>query len=67
VCKLGNAAVEGATAMLLDRGRRDAAERLARRITHVELETDPEFFDTFVEGCLFESMEPALLPAEAHR
>jgi uncharacterized 2Fe-2S/4Fe-4S cluster protein (DUF4445 family) len=67
VCKLGNAAVEGATAMLLDRGRRDAAERLARRIMHVELETDPEFFDTFVEGCLFESMEPALLPAEAHR
>jgi hypothetical protein len=29
---------------------------MARRIEHVELETIPDFFDIFVEGCMFKPM-----------
>jgi hypothetical protein len=28
-------------------------EELVKGIKHVELETDPEFFDHFVQGCQF--------------
>jgi uncharacterized 2Fe-2S/4Fe-4S cluster protein (DUF4445 family) len=33
--------------------RRRALEELVKTIRHVELETDPEFFDHFVQGCQF--------------
>ena len=32
-------------------------ERLARSIEHVELETTPDFFDLFVDGCQFKPLE----------
>lgn len=53
--KIGNAAIEGATAMLRSRVMRERIERLVRRIEHVELEADPRFFNYFVEGCQFKS------------
>jgi uncharacterized 2Fe-2S/4Fe-4S cluster protein (DUF4445 family) len=53
VVSVGNAAMEGVSIALLSTERRDALERYVRSATHVELETDPEFFDIFVEGCLF--------------
>jgi hypothetical protein len=28
-------------------------ENLVKRVTHCRLETDPNFFDYFVEGCQF--------------
>ena len=56
VVKIGNAALEGATAMLLSRTKRETIEHLVREIEHVELETTPDFFDIFVEGCLFKPM-----------
>jgi hypothetical protein len=28
-------------------------EELVRRVTHCRLETHPDFFDIFVEGCQF--------------
>ena len=56
IAKAGNAALEGATMMLLSTQMRQAAEDLARRVEHVELETTPDFFDIFVEGCLFKPM-----------
>jgi len=28
-------------------------EPLARRVEHIELETTPDFFDLFVDGCQF--------------
>ena len=54
--KVGNAALEGATLMLVSRQMREEAERIVRRIEHVELETTPDFFEVFVEGCMFKPM-----------
>ena len=56
--KVGNAALEGATLMLTSRDMRDTAEAMVRNIEHVELETTPDFFDIFVEGCMFKPMQP---------
>ena len=53
VVRVGNASVRGAKAFLLSRRKREAIERLARRVEHVELERDPAFFDLFVDGCRF--------------
>ncbi len=55
--KVGNAALEGATIMLLSAPMREVIDRLARDIEHVELETTPDFFEMFVEGCMFKPME----------
>jgi uncharacterized 2Fe-2S/4Fe-4S cluster protein (DUF4445 family) len=54
VVRAGNASIAGARALLLDRGRRAALEHLVTRIEHVELEAEPDFFDLFTDGCLFE-------------
>ncbi len=56
IVKVGNASLEGATIMLLSGEMRRRIERIVRRIEHVELETTPDFFDIFVEGCLFNPM-----------
>ena len=55
--KAGNAALQGAREMLLSHRKRDSVERLIARVEHVELETMPDFFDAFVEGCQFNPME----------
>jgi uncharacterized 2Fe-2S/4Fe-4S cluster protein (DUF4445 family) len=60
--QVGNAAIEGACIALLSRAKRAELERLVRSIVHCRLETDPNFFDYFVEGCQFKplhSHEPA--------
>ena len=56
VVKVGNAAVDGARALLLSTRKRRWAEELTKQVTHVELETTPDFFDIFVEGCQFKPM-----------
>ena len=56
VVKAGNASLEGATLMLLSKTMRRTAEEMSKRIEHVELETTPDFFDIFVEGCMFNPM-----------
>ena len=56
VVKVGNASLEGATIMLMSGPMRQVAEELVRKIEHVELETTPDFFDIFVEGCMFKPM-----------
>ena len=61
--KVGNASIEGARALLLDRTRRPRAEELAKRVTHLELETTPDFFEIFVEGCQMKPMPDTLPPA----
>ena len=53
IIQIGNAAIEGAAIALLSKSRRDGLEALVRRIEHVELETDPNFFEYFVIGCQF--------------
>ena len=56
VVKVGNAALQGATIMLMNGGMRQVVEKMALQIEHVELETTPDFFDIFVEGCMFNPM-----------
>ncbi len=43
--------------MLVSGEMRRRIERLSISIEHVELETTPDFFDIFVEGCMFKPME----------
>ena len=42
--------------MLISGKMRQAAEELVRRVEHIELEATPDFFDIFVEGCMFKPM-----------
>jgi hypothetical protein len=39
--------------------RRDALEALVKRVEHCRLETHPDFFEFFVEGCQFKPVESA--------
>jgi uncharacterized 2Fe-2S/4Fe-4S cluster protein (DUF4445 family) len=56
VVKVGNAALEGATIMLTSGAKRRVIEEMVLKIEHVELETTSDFFDIFVEGCMFNPM-----------
>jgi uncharacterized 2Fe-2S/4Fe-4S cluster protein (DUF4445 family) len=55
--QIGNAAIEGATIALLSRAKREELERLVLRVEHCRLETHPQFFDFFVDGCQFHPIE----------
>jgi uncharacterized 2Fe-2S/4Fe-4S cluster protein (DUF4445 family) len=57
VVQAGNAAIEGASMMLLSMARRRELEELVRKVEHCRLETHPHFFDLFVEGCQFKLLE----------
>ncbi len=54
--RAGNTALQGAGEALLNLERRAHLEALVRRAEHVELESEADFFDIFVEGCLFKPM-----------
>ena len=56
IVKVGNAALAGAKAVLLSREKRMQIEEFVKKIEHIELETTPDFFDVFVEGCQFKPM-----------
>ena len=58
--QIGNAAIEGASIALLSRAKRAELERLVRRVEHCRLETHPQFFDFFVDGCQFHPIEARL-------
>jgi uncharacterized 2Fe-2S/4Fe-4S cluster protein (DUF4445 family) len=57
IVQVGNAAIEGATIALRSMTKRRELEDLVRRVEHCRLETHPQFFDFFVEGCLFKRVE----------
>ncbi|MEO8593037.1 MAG: ASKHA domain-containing protein [Candidatus Solibacter sp.] len=59
IVQVGNAAIEGACMALLSRQQRAALETLVKRVEHCRLETHPDFFDFFVEGCQFKTVESA--------
>jgi uncharacterized 2Fe-2S/4Fe-4S cluster protein (DUF4445 family) len=59
VVQIGNAAIEGASIALLSEAKREEMERLVRKVEHCRLETHRQFFDFFVEGCLFKPVERA--------
>jgi uncharacterized 2Fe-2S/4Fe-4S cluster protein (DUF4445 family) len=57
IVQVGNAAIEGASIALLSKSRRRELEDLVRRVEHCRLETHPQFFDFFVDGCQFRRVE----------
>ena len=57
IVKVGNAALEGATMMLMSGECRARGEEFVKRIEHVELETAPDFFEHFVDGCHFDPIK----------
>ena len=61
IIQVGNAAIEGACIALLSRSKRDELEHLVKRVSHCRLETHPNFFDYFVEGCQFNPVESTRL------
>ena len=66
VLQVGNASIEGACIALLSRTKRAELEKLVRETAHCRLETDPNFFDYFVEGCQFKPAESSTaLPSPA--
>jgi uncharacterized 2Fe-2S/4Fe-4S cluster protein (DUF4445 family) len=60
----GNAAIEGATIALLSKTKRAELEALVRRVEHCRLETHPDFFNFFVDGCQFKPVQPSLQAAQ---
>ena len=46
-------ALRGAVMLLLSQRKRAELDQLIGRIEHVELETEADFFDLFVDGCQF--------------
>jgi len=61
--QVGNAAIEGASIALLSGARRAELEALVARVEHVRLETHPDFFHWFVEGCQFQPVASPASPA----
>jgi uncharacterized 2Fe-2S/4Fe-4S cluster protein (DUF4445 family) len=59
IVQIGNAAIEGASMALLSAAKRQEMEDLVRRVEHCRLETHPDFFDFFVDGCQFKPIEEA--------
>jgi len=60
IVAVGNLAIEGASIALLSQSRRRELETVVGTIGHVELETDPDFFDHFVTGCQFHPVGASL-------
>jgi len=58
IVQAGNTAIEGATMALLSKTKRQELEELVKKVQHCRLETHPNFFDFFVEGCQFKPVEP---------
>jgi uncharacterized 2Fe-2S/4Fe-4S cluster protein (DUF4445 family) len=57
IVQVGNAALEGATIALVSRERREELESLVKKVEHRRLESHPDFFDFFVDGCQFRPAE----------
>jgi uncharacterized 2Fe-2S/4Fe-4S cluster protein (DUF4445 family) len=58
IVQAGNTAIEGATIALLSKAKRQELEEMVKRVEHCRLETHPDFFNFFVEGCQFKPVEP---------
>ena len=50
VSSVGNAAGDGARLALLDRDKRREAETLARQVEYIELSSDPDFQEAFIDA-----------------
>lgn len=56
VVRIGNASVEGAKAALVSRSCRQRIEALVKRIEHVQLEKEPDFFHLYAETAQFQPL-----------
>jgi len=54
--RVGNAALHGARMALLSQSQRSSLNSASSQIKHIELETMPQFFEVFVEGCQLKAM-----------
>ncbi len=59
IVQVGNAAIEGASIALLSMSKRQELEALVKRVEHCRLETHASFFDFFVDGCQFKTVQSA--------
>jgi uncharacterized 2Fe-2S/4Fe-4S cluster protein (DUF4445 family) len=59
IIQIGNAAIEGASIALLSIDKRRELEAMVKRVVHCRLETNPSFFEYFVEGCQFKPVGTA--------
>lgn len=57
IVQVGNASIEGACIALLSRTKRMVLEEAVKHTTHCRLESDPNFFNYFVDGCQFNPVE----------
>jgi len=57
VIRAGNAAIEGASQMLLSMGIRKEAEEIVGITRHVSLENSPDFEDLYIQGLVLEPYE----------
>ena len=57
IVQVGNAALQGASMVLRSTTARRSLEALVRRVEHVALESHPDFFDHFVDGCQLEPLD----------
>jgi uncharacterized 2Fe-2S/4Fe-4S cluster protein (DUF4445 family) len=57
IIQIGNASIEGASIALLSMTKRKELEETVKQVIHCRLETDPSFFEYFVEGCQFNPVE----------
>lgn len=57
IMQVGNASIEGASIALLSKTKRNELENLVKKVEHCRLETNPGFFNYFVEGCQFNPIE----------
>ncbi|MDB4912659.1 MAG: ferredoxin, partial [Gemmatimonadetes bacterium] len=64
--QVGNAAIEGACIALLSVSKRAELETRVRHVEFCRLETHPQFFDFFVDGCQFTPIENTRDPEGAH-
>ncbi len=54
--KIGNATIEGLTIALLSKVKRKELEEYVKNIQQINLESDPDFFNYFVDGCMFQEI-----------
>ncbi len=51
--RVGNSSIEGLTIALLDKNKKIEIDNFIKKIKTVNLESEPDFFNYFVDGCLF--------------
>jgi uncharacterized 2Fe-2S/4Fe-4S cluster protein (DUF4445 family) len=62
VKNIGNGAITGANLALINRERRRNLDRIAQRITYIELNAEPSFMDQYTSSCFLPHTDLSLFP-----